>query len=311
MAKIFVICGHGAGDPGATGNGYTEAERVRALGKRIKALGGNSVMLGDVNRNYYADKGISSLTISKDYQIVELHMDSGAASAKGGHVIIKSGFEPDAYDNALANMLKEILPGRSTMIAKRSDLANPKRAAAKGYGYRLLECGFISNAGDVAIFNSRMDDIARGILNAFGITSTGSTISSSTSGTSSSKPSTTKPSTSSKTTLTVDGYWGTKTTKRLQQIFGTVQDGIVSNQYARYKASNPGLDDSSWEWESNPSGYSSLIKAIQKKVGVTQDGHIGPKTIKAMQKWMGTVRDGCFSAPSACIKKLQQWCNNQ
>ena len=238
-------------------------------------------------------------------------MDSGAASAKGGHVIIKSGFEPDAYDNALANMLKEILPGRSTMIAKRSDLANPKRAAAKGYGYRLLECGFISNAGDVAIFNSRMDDIARGILNAFGITSTGSTISSSTSGTSSSKPSTTKPSTSSKTTLTVDGYWGTKTTKRLQQIFGTVQDGIVSNQYARYKASNPGLDDSSWEWESNPSGYSSLIKAIQKKVGVTQDGHIGPKTIKAMQKWMGTVRDGCFSAPSACIKKLQQWCNNQ
>lgn len=169
MAKLFVICGHGAGDSGAVGNGYTEAERVRALGKRIKELGGSSVTLGDVNRNYYADNGISSLNISKDTQIIELHMDSAAASARGGHVIIKSGFTADKYDNALANMLKEILPGRSSMIVPRSDLANPKRAAAKGYGYRLVEFGFISNATDVNIFNTRMDDIARGVLKAFDI----------------------------------------------------------------------------------------------------------------------------------------------
>lgn len=198
MAKIFVICGHGAGDSGAVGNGYKEAERVRALGKRIKALGGSSVMLGDVNRNYYADKGISSLKISKDYQIVELHMDSDdSESPHGGHVIIKSGFEPDAYDEALAKMLKKILPGRSQMIVKRSDLANPNRAAQKGYGYRLLECGFISNAGDVKIFNSRMDDIAKGILSSFGIKTSGTSSSSTSSGSSSGSAS--KPSSGSST----------------------------------------------------------------------------------------------------------------
>lgn len=315
MAKLFIICGHGAGDSGATGNGYTEAERVRVLGKRIKELGGSSVMLGDVNRNYYADNGISNLTISKDYQIIELHMDSASASsAKGGHVIIKSGYEPDKYDEALAKMLKEILPGRSQTIVKRSDLANPKRAAAKGYGYRLVEFGFISNAGDVKIFNSRLDDLAKGVLNAFGInvsessTSSGSSSSSSSSGnTSTAKPSS---SSSSKTELKVDGYWGKSTTKRLQQIFGTTVDGVVSNQFSCYKAQNPGLD-SGWEWEKNPSGYSQLIKAIQEKVGATPDGHIGPKTIKKIQKWMGTTQDGCFSGPSTCIKKLQQWCNKQ
>ena len=70
MSKLFVICGHGAGDPGACGNGYQEAERVRALGKRIKELGGNHVILGDMSRNYYADNGISNLTISKDDQII-------------------------------------------------------------------------------------------------------------------------------------------------------------------------------------------------------------------------------------------------
>ena len=167
MAHIFVIAGHGAGDPGACGNGYQEAERVRALASRIAAFGGSNVTVGDTNRNFYADNGITNLSIPKDWQIIELHMDSAAASARGGHVIIKSGFTADAYDNALANLVGSILPGRSNLIVGRSDLANPNRAARKGYGYRLVEFGFISNATDVSIFNSRMDDIAKGIVEAF------------------------------------------------------------------------------------------------------------------------------------------------
>ena len=169
MAHLFVIAGHGAGDPGATGNGYTEAERVRALAARIKALGGNNVVLGDFNRNYYEDNGISFLNLTKDYCIIELHMDAGAPTARGGHVIINSGFTADNYDNALASMLKKILPGRANMIVGRSDLANPQRAAAKGYNYRLVEFGFITNATDVSIFNNKMDEIAKGVLSAFGI----------------------------------------------------------------------------------------------------------------------------------------------
>ena len=91
MAHLFLIAGHGAGDSGAVGYGYTEAERVRALARRIVAYGGSNVTLGDTSRNWYADKGISSLKISKDWQILELHMDSNVSTAKGGHVIIKEG----------------------------------------------------------------------------------------------------------------------------------------------------------------------------------------------------------------------------
>lgn len=173
MKKLYVICGHGAGDPGACGNGYQEAERVRALGARIKALGGDNVTLGDVNRNYYADNGISKLNISKDYQIIELHMDSATASARGAHVIIYGGYSADAYDKALAKFLSGMFPGRANTIVGRNDLANPARAAAKGYGYRLVECGFISNATDVSIFNANIDNIAKGILNCFGIATSG------------------------------------------------------------------------------------------------------------------------------------------
>ncbi len=186
MTKLFVMCGHGAGDPGACGNGYQEAERVRALGKRIKELGGSNVTLGDVNRDYYADNGISSLTISKDYQIVELHMDSAAATARGAHVIIKGGLEPDKYDIALAKFVSGMFPGRSVTISKRSDLANPARAYAKGYGYRLIECGFISNAEDVKVFNGGIDKLAKGVLECFGI------------GVAVSKPTTSKPVTNPK-----------------------------------------------------------------------------------------------------------------
>ncbi len=175
MKKLYVICGHGAGDPGACGNGYQEAERVRALGARIKALGGDNVTLGDVNRNYYADNGISKLNISKDYQIIELHMDSAAASARGAHVIIYGGFSADAYDKELAKFLSGMFPGRANTIVGRNDLANPARAASKGYGYRLVEIGFISNATDVSIFNANIDNIAKGILNCFGITASGNT----------------------------------------------------------------------------------------------------------------------------------------
>jgi uncharacterized protein YjdB len=169
MAHLFIIAGHGAGDSGAVGNGYTEAERVRALASRIAELGGGGATLGDTSRNWYADKGISSLNIPKNWQILELHMDSASPTARGGHVIIKKGFSPDVYDNTLASLIGGIFPGRSNLIVGRDDLANAKRAATKGYGYRLMECGFISNAEDIRVFNQRMDEIARGILKAFGI----------------------------------------------------------------------------------------------------------------------------------------------
>ena len=169
MPKIFVIAGHGAGDPGACGNGYTEAERVRVLAKRIKELGGGNVILGDLSRDYYRDNGVSTVNLPKEYQIVELHMDAGVPTARGGHVIIYSGFQADDYDEALADMLGDLLPGRSQMIVGRDNLANPERAAMRGYGYRLVEFGFITNAEDVKVFNTQMDDIASGVLAAFGI----------------------------------------------------------------------------------------------------------------------------------------------
>lgn len=171
MSKLFIIAGHGAGDCGAVGNGYQEAERVRALAQRIKDFGGDDVVLSDFSLNSYEANIIGKGLVPKGYKILELHMDSkyGNPFAKGGHVIINGKFKADEYDTALAKMISTMFPGRSQTIVGRTDLANVNRSASMGYNYRLMECGFISNAEDVQKFNSRMDELAKGILGCFNI----------------------------------------------------------------------------------------------------------------------------------------------
>lgn len=111
-----------------------------------------------------------------------------------------------------------------------------------------------------------------------------------------------------------DGLWDSETTERLQQIFGTTVDGVVSNQMEKYQYSNPGLL-SGWDWKEKPNGKgSALIKAMQKWAGMPaskQDGLWGPATCKAVQKKLGTYVDGKVSKPSAMVKALQKWANDQ
>ena len=59
--KLFLIAGHGEGDPGAEGGGYTEAERVRALAERMKYYGGDNVIIGDTKVCEFTDEMIFDL----------------------------------------------------------------------------------------------------------------------------------------------------------------------------------------------------------------------------------------------------------
>lgn len=118
-------------------------------------------------------------------------------------------------------------------------------------------------------------------------------------------PSTPKPSGPN---LAVDGKWGSGTTTALQRLLGTPVDGVVSRQPNAFKAQNPGLL-SGWQWTSNP-GKSNVIVALQKRLGVTADGRVGPNTISALQRKLGTPVDGKVSNPSVMVRKLQQNLNS-
>lgn len=125
------------------------------------------------------------------------------------------------------------------------------------------------------------------------------------------KPS--KPSPPQSNKLTVDGAWGKNTTLRLQDIFKTTEDGIISNQWKMYKDRYPGLTGG-WDWKERPNGRGSeLIRALQKCVDMPsgqRDGEIGPDTIKAMQKYWKTTQDGTISKGSSLVKAIQKWANS-
>lgn len=106
------------------------------------------------------------------------------------------------------------------------------------------------------------------------------------------------------TQLTVDGSWGPATTRRLQEYFACeIRDGIISGQVKG-------------EWSQRiPSiefgiGGSNLIRSMQKWLGVEADGNMGPGTIKALQKRMGTTQDGVISLPSDVVREMQRRLNS-
>ena len=111
--------------------------------------------------------------------------------------------------------------------------------------------------------------------------------------------------------IAVDGTWGCDTTRKAQEVFGTPVDGIVSNQLSWWRSENPGLLDSSFEWEDFMEGGSSLIVAIQKWCGANVDGYIGSNTISCMQQKLGTPVDGYVSNPSSMVSAFQRWLNEQ
>ena len=118
------------------------------------------------------------------------------------------------------------------------------------------------------------------------------------------------------TKLTVDGKWGTTTTKMSQKVLGTVTDGKISKQMDSLKKYVPNALVNSWEFvKANYGSGSSLIKAIQKLVGVTADGQCGKNTVKGIQTFLNKNGFNCGSADGymgeKTVKAWQQYINSK
>ncbi len=116
------------------------------------------------------------------------------------------------------------------------------------------------------------------------------------------KPTTTNNA--SKSNLTVDGKWGKSTTRALQKALNTPVDGIISKQ-PRNSVSQS-LYGGTVQFGN---GSSNVIVALQRKIGASADGKLGPATIRSLQKYLGTVQDGVLSRPSLVVKELQRRLN--
>ncbi|MCI3027667.1 N-acetylmuramoyl-L-alanine amidase [Desemzia sp. C1] len=84
--------------------------------------------------------------------------------------------------------------------------------------------------------------------------------------------------------LVVDGLLGRLTIRAWQKALGTPADGVISKP-------------------------STMIKELQRLLGVTIDGWLGKETISALQRYLSTPVDGEIWEPSAMIKELQRRLN--
>lgn len=231
---------------------------------------------------------------SVDYDI-SIHLNAGGGT--GTEVLYyPTSSKGKAMAEVMSKRVADALGLKNRGAKSRSDLYVLKRTKAPAV---LVECCFVDSVTDRDKWN--VDACAKAIVEAV----TGKTVSS---GTSSNASSSTPTAQTKADQLKVDGKWGQATTLRLQKIFGTVQDGVVSYQREKYRQLGC---YTGWQWVTNPSGSSDLIKAIQRLVGAKVDGWIGPKTIRAMQKYWGTVQDGKISAVSDLVKAMQRWANSQ
>lgn len=177
MATILHIAGHGPKqngtfDPGATGfvtQGewrYFSESFFNYL-KKYEPKGHKVVY--HTAYNVYDRRNLANLArqYGNDTTVIEWHFDAtGSPQARGGHVIVYSGYNPDALDLRIRDGIKEVAGIRYSHrghagISGRSNLQNVNISANSGINYRLLELAFCTNRQDANILLNEMDRYAK------------------------------------------------------------------------------------------------------------------------------------------------------
>ena len=271
MAKtVFISQGHGGADGGSTGaDGKSEKKRMRKLApfieERLKAKGYKVTMKDEKNSsgNWAFSSASGDLKFS-------LHFNAFNEKATGVECYYKKS-SMKKYANSMSKKVAKAIG----ITDRGGKYTSSLRMMNIGFDL-LLEVCFHDNEKDLDKYKDNMKAVADAIVEVMDDALGGSG--------SSSLSSTDKDD---KEKLEVDGSWGKDCTRKSQKVLGTSVDGIVSNQPSSNKKYLPNAYTGSWEFKS--SGYdagSSLVRAIQKLVGATQDGWFGTGCAKKVQQFL-------------------------
>lgn len=89
--------------------------------------------------------------------------------------------------------------------------------------------------------------------------------------------------------LKIDGKAGNKTWIGLQKWMGTKQDGEISNQSYKAEELGNGITQG-WDYDGPGAKGSTVVRALQKEIGVKADGIWFEGTTKALQKYINDNR---------------------
>lgn len=180
--KILLISGHGAGDSGAVGCGYKEADLTRTASDILEGkLAAYDVKATryPTSRNAYEDnkRGALKVDFSDFGLVIEIHFNSYNGSAYGTEVLYK----PSSMKALAAKVSAAISSvGFYDRGAKqRNDLKNMNDCARLGVPYILIETCFIDNKADISLYKAHIYDIwgktAAAVCSYYGIKKLAST----------------------------------------------------------------------------------------------------------------------------------------
>jgi N-acetylmuramoyl-L-alanine amidase len=222
--KILIISGHGAGDSGACGCGYKEADLTR---KAASILEGKldaydcKIVRYPSARNCYEDnkRGEMQDSFSKYGLVVEIHFNSYNGSAHGCECL----YRPARMRSLAAKVSKAISEeGFFNRGAKqRTDLMNMNTCYRNGVPYILIETCFIDSKADMARYAKSIyevwGNVAHAICKYYGIeklASAGKPVETTKTSTAKKKPAKTKKKTVTEVAKEViDGKWGNDPTR--------------------------------------------------------------------------------------------------
>ena len=170
--KILLIAGHGAKDPGATGNGYKEADLTREVVKLIKTPLKKyaEVVIFDTGKNAYKEvkNGTFKIPEGIDYAL-EIHFNAYAnQKAHGTECFVTTREKAITVEKAIMKRLAMFFTLRDDEATKdgvkRSNFAVINTLKNRGISGALLEVCFITNKADMIVYQSNKERIAEAIV---------------------------------------------------------------------------------------------------------------------------------------------------
>lgn len=183
--KILLIAGHGAGDCGAVGNGYKEADLTREVVALLKPEldGYADVTIADTSKNWYENR--NNLNVKGYSYVLEIHFNAAVNDTNGNGkttgteiIITKSektwGVEEKIIKNISAlGFRNRHLNGKGEFVPKKTNMSVIYRAKSQGVSSALLEVCFVDDIDDMKLYQAKKDNviqaIADGIIKGFNL----------------------------------------------------------------------------------------------------------------------------------------------
>lgn len=178
---IGLISGHGAGDPGASGCGYDEAdltvEVVKRLDEVLNAHGIETKVYPYENNAYYdCRNGGIEMDFSDCTYVLEVHFNACVDDQEGdGHITgteiwVTPREEHVSVEETILSNMENI--GFTNRGVKVNDFLVINTVKSQGVSSALIETCFVDDADDIGLFKDNEDSvieaIAKGIVEGFG-----------------------------------------------------------------------------------------------------------------------------------------------